>query len=93
VDNPTSTFPGATTLDLNFLSEKFICRKVCEDTEKFEKTHCTFEIQVLKVTDQEGKIQGVKNYHTAHKDDYSFYNSVLYAANKNRDVLPLSANV
>ena len=44
VDNPTSTFPGATTLDLNFLSEKFICRKVCEDTEKFEKTHCTFEI-------------------------------------------------
>ena len=58
----------------NFLEQTYVCRKVCEDPEKFDRNHCTFEIKVIKITDDEGKVIQTKNYHIAHKDDYNYYN-------------------
>ena len=63
----------------NMLLQKYGCRKVCDDTDKFDKNHCTFEIDVVRITDDEGKVQQVRNYHAAHKDDYNYYNCILFA--------------
>ena len=74
----------------NFLMQKYFCRKVCDEPDKFEQNHCTFEVNILKVTEEEGRVQNVKNYHTAHKDDLSFYIKVAYEANKDRHIIPVS---
>jgi hypothetical protein len=29
---------------------------MCDDPEKFKKNNCTFEIEVIKITDDEGKL-------------------------------------
>ena len=31
--------------------------EVCDDPDKFEKKCCTFEIEVLQITGEEGKVQ------------------------------------
>jgi hypothetical protein len=74
----------------NFLMQRYFCRKVCDEPDKFEQNHCTFEVNILKVTEEEGRVQNVKNYHTAHKDDLSFYTKVAYEANKDRHIIPVS---
>eukprot|EP00347_Sterkiella_histriomuscorum_P001409 403372145 len=78
----------------NYLIEKYVCRKIIDDPEKFDRNHCSFEIEVLRITDDEGKVQVQKNYHAAHKDDYNFYNQVVFMAKKDaKNYLPLSENV
>ena len=56
-----------------------MCRKVCDDPDRFDKKTCTFEVEALRVSAQECKVQAVKNYHTAHKKDVDFYEQVIYA--------------
>ncbi|CDW79922.1 UNKNOWN [Stylonychia lemnae] len=80
----------------NLFNQKFICRKLIDDPDKFDRSHCSFEIEVLKITEDEGKVQIQRNYHAAHKDDFNFYNQVLFTTNKNTSngsILPISGEV